>query len=151
LTNTSWTPDADGQTGLYTPTNTDYPKAERTERAVTFRTGGGRIVSVTYPDGTQVQTETYTDGTRASSSDQLGNVTTFTYGAHAEQNGGLWAKTTSPVATQWVKSYSNSVGSNFRIEFADGAMETSIYHPADAAPGSRGKRTSTIPPARVSW
>ncbi|MDF1839233.1 MAG: hypothetical protein P1V35_15300, partial [Planctomycetota bacterium] len=35
LTTTTWSPDADGQIGLYTPPNTDYPKAERTERAVT--------------------------------------------------------------------------------------------------------------------
>jgi YD repeat-containing protein len=47
------------------------------------------------------------------------------------------------VTTQWVKSFSDGLGRSFRTEYPGNATETSTYHLATAAAGSRGKLAST--------
>lgn len=136
LTTTSLAPDADG----------DSATDEETTRAVTYNVGGGMTTTVTYPDTTTTSSVTYLDGQMKSSTDQESNVTTYDYGTHATNGGGLWSQTTSPVTTQWVKQYSDHFGRNIKTEYPDGAETLTSYYSSTADAGSRGKVSTMTDP-----
>ncbi len=141
---TTWSPDADGQINtLSMPAPTAYPNAEYSNREVIYNTAGqGRTTIFTSPDGAQTSMTTYCDGSQHTIVDQAGCETTYEYGTHNEQGGGLWTKTTSPISTQWVKTFVDSVGRSIKTEYPDGATDTSTYYSAVDAAGSRGKLAS---------
>lgn len=133
LTSTTKSPDANGDT-----------LPETTSRATVY--GVGATTTTTYPDMTQTISATYRDGSPRSSTDQENNVTNYSRGEHGEQGGGLWSKTTTPVSTQWTKTYSDHLGRSFKTEFPDGAISTLSYYGASDPSGSRGKVATMTDP-----
>jgi RHS repeat-associated protein len=130
-------PDADGDANPETTTSVTF-----------FNSGGGTTTTTTHPDATTTATSTFRDGQTASSTDQESHITTYTYGTHgtSAENGGLWSKTTSPVTTQWIKTYTDQLGRTFKTEYPDGAITSSTYHGPSASKGSRGKLATTTDP-----
>ena len=91
---------------------------------------GGLVRNTTYADGSTSTTTSGQDGSLLSQSVNGIETTRYEYGV--EVGGSQWTKEirvgNDGTVTEWVKSYTNLAGQNFKTEYADGSVEFSFYN-----------------------
>jgi RHS repeat-associated protein len=145
----------------HAPDENNDANPEETTYAYTYPSTGGRIVTITHPDTSQEVTETFTDGRTKSVTGTAVPDSSYDYGTHNLNGGGLTTTVTRPSTAsptgEWVKSYTDRYGRTFRNEYptqlrTPGTLdkaETTFFAASDSA-GSRGKPYQSIDPDGVT-